>query len=182
MIMADVLAVFGTLLAMGLTWPGLLLSWRLLLPTQTDRAQQRLTQTPWRCFFGGLFLFTLSIIPILILLNLPWAAAKFIGFVGLFGLLAVASLGSAGLAALMGARMQHLGDESSTLQVTLRGAVAMALATAFPLIGWFVFLPLSFMTVLGAAGFALLGWLPRSQARNNDTHPVTPVDESLVSA
>ncbi|NJN93776.1 MAG: hypothetical protein HC875_06645 [Anaerolineales bacterium] len=50
MIMADVFAVFGTLLSLGIALPGLLLAWRLLLPNHVARARQRLERTPWQCF------------------------------------------------------------------------------------------------------------------------------------
>ena len=71
MIMADVFAVFGTMLALGIALPGLLLTWRLLFPKVVDRAQQRLTQTPWRCFFSGGFVLLLSAIPITVLFSIP---------------------------------------------------------------------------------------------------------------
>ena len=45
MIMADVFALFGTLLALGIALPGLLLTWQLLLPNVVSRAQQRLNHT-----------------------------------------------------------------------------------------------------------------------------------------
>ena len=62
MIMADVFAVFGTLLAMGIAFPGMLLTWRVLLPKTVYRAQTRLAHTPWRCLFAGGFLILVSTI------------------------------------------------------------------------------------------------------------------------
>ncbi len=38
----------------------------------------------------------------------------------------------------------------------LVGAIALELAAVFPLVGWFVVIPLSLLASLGAAGYALL--------------------------
>jgi len=176
MIMADVFAVFGALLAVGIALPGLLLTWQLLLPKIVKRAEQRLTQTPWICLFvgGGFLLFYL--IPVIILFNLPWGGFQGLGFVGTLILLAVTSLGAAGLASLMGQRLSGMGVEASPVGATLRGAVALELAAVFPLIGWFVFIPIAILTTLGAAIFALLGWKPKTTPRSTKSEdtPETP--------
>lgn len=165
MIMADVFAVFGTLLALGIALPGLLLTWQLLLPTFVMRAEQRLAQTPWFCFFSGAVFLIIYLIPTTVLFSLPWGGFKLMGFIALLGLLAFTSLGTAGLATLMGQRLHHLGLNSSTAGATIRGAVAMELAAVFPLIGWFIFVPLAFIIALGATLFALLGWMPHPTPR-----------------
>jgi hypothetical protein len=162
--MADVFAVFGTLLAVGIALPGLLLAWQLLLPKLVDRAQQRLDHTPWQCFFSGTGFFFIYLIPILIFFNLPWGGFRAIGGIVTLILAAIASIGAAGLAKLMGHRISNLGFNASAVGATVRGAVAMELAAAFPLIGWFIFIPLTFIVALGAALFALVGWMPRPKA------------------
>ena len=153
--MADVFAIFGTLLAVGIALPGLLLTWRLLLPQLVDRAQQRLEQTPWQCFFGGAGFLIIYLIPTLIFFNLPWGGFRAIGGIATLILAAIASIGAAGLAKLMGRRINTLGFEASAVGATVRGAVVMELAAAFPLIGWFIFIPPTFIITLGAALFAL---------------------------
>lgn len=167
MTMADIFAVFGTLLTLGIALPGLLLTWRLLLPTWVARAQQRLEQTPWQCFFGGAIALGIYLIPTLILFNLPWGGFQLIGAVGVFILLTITSIGAAGLAGLMGQRLDNLGiNSSSAVGATVRGAVALELAAVFPLIGWFIFIPITFMMALGAFLFALVGWMPRPAPRS----------------
>lgn len=158
--MADVAAVFGTMLAVGLALPGLLLTWRLLLPGVSGRAEERLSRTPWLCLGLGLAALSAALIPLVILFNLP-AGLQAAGFAGTFLLLAITSLGAAGLAGLMGERLRQLGLSASGVGATVWGAVALELAVAFPLVGWFILLPLAFSLSLGAALFALLGWLPR---------------------
>ncbi len=176
MIMADVFAVFSTLLALGIALPGLLLTWQLLLPKIVERAEKRLTQTPWLCFFvGGGFLLA-YLIPVIILFNLPWGGFQGLGFIATLALLAIISLGTAGLAGLMGQRLSGLGLELSPAGATIRGAVALELAAVFPLIGWFVFIPVALLLSLGAAIFALLGWQPKTgpdRAEAKET-PATP--------
>jgi Na+/melibiose symporter-like transporter len=179
MIMADVIAVFGTLLALGIALPGLLLTCRMLLPNFTDRAQSRLSQTPWRCLFAGGFLVLIASIPIIILFNLPWGGFQAMGAAALIGLMAIASLGAAGLAGLIGRQLRELGLKSSEVGATLWGGVAMGLAAVFPLVGWFVFLPLAFVVTLGAAAFALLGWMPRNRPQSPLT---TSIEEAPATA
>ncbi len=41
--MADVYAIFGTLLALGIAFPGMLTAWWLLFPRTVEGAQQRLS-------------------------------------------------------------------------------------------------------------------------------------------
>lgn len=67
MIMADVFAVFGTLLVVGIALPGFLLTLRLLLPKIVNRAEQRLIQTPWKNFFIGSICLVIYLIPVIIL-------------------------------------------------------------------------------------------------------------------
>lgn len=176
MIMADVFAVFGTLLALGIALPGLLLTWQLLVPNVIQRAEDRLEKTPWRCFWTGLALLGLSSIPVAILFNIP-GVGQAIGFASLFLLMTMASLGAAGLAKLMGQQLQRQGSSLSNSGATVRGAVAMALAAVFPIIGWFVFIPLILMITFGAAVFALLRWQPRRKPAIRDETP--PVYEGV---
>jgi hypothetical protein len=161
MIMADVFAIFGTLLAVGIALPGMLLTWRLLLPQVVARAEQRLSHTPWKCFFGGGAFLVVYLIPVIVFLNLPLPVFKAVGAIALFGLALVASIGTAGLAGLMGQRLNGMGLKSSVAGATVRGAIAMELAAVFPLIGWFLIIPIMFIVTLGAALFALTGWQPK---------------------
>ncbi|HMA36556.1 MAG TPA: hypothetical protein VKY74_19025 [Chloroflexia bacterium] len=159
--LGDVFAFFGTLLAIGLAWPGLLLAWSLLVPTTVERARHRLERTPWRCFWLGGLLLAVSIPLVVILLKIPAGPVQLAGWLAVFVLLSGASLGAAGLAALLGDRLRGAGLAVSRPGALLRGAVALELAAVFPLIGWFVLIPLAGVCALGAAGFALLHWMPR---------------------
>jgi hypothetical protein len=174
--MADISAIFGLLLALGLAFPGLLAAVWLLFPATVELARLRLERTPWRCFWlGGVLTAGLSL-PITVLLALPSGAAKFAGAALITLALTGATLGAAGLAAKMGAHLAARSPALSPAGAFLRGAVALELAAFFPIMGWFIVIPLAVVVALGATAFALLKWMPRTQ-------PVTtPAAESSARA
>ena len=117
-------------------------------------------------------------LPVIILLNLPWGGFQALGIAAIFLLMAITSLGAAGLAGLMGQRLQTLGLNASDAGATVRGAVAMELAAVFPIIGWFIFIPVAFVISLGATAFALIGWTSRPKIQ---TTPAKNRAEVLAS-
>jgi len=158
--MADISAVFGILLLLGIVFPGLLTAWRLLFPATIERARLRLELTPWRCFWLGGVLVALLVVPVVVLLALPFGPAKLAGWVLVVIALAFASLGAAGLASKMGSQMEHSSPGLSPIAAFVRAALALELAAAFPVIGWFIALPLLTVASLGATVFALLHSIP----------------------
>lgn len=169
--MADISAIFGILLSLGLAFPGLLTAYWLLFPATVERARRRLDQTPWQCFWlGGVLTAGLSL-PLTVLLALPSGAAKFAGAAVIAVVLVIASLGAAGLAAKMGAGLTARSPGLSPAGAFLRGAVALELAAFFPIVGWFIVVPLASVLALGATAFALLQWA----ARPSPATPPTPV-------
>ena len=157
--MADVYAIFGTLLALGISFPGMLTAWHLIFPTKVERAREKLQRTPWGAFWMGIGVTILAAFPITILLALPLGPAKLLGVLLILISLAVTNLGAAGLAAGMASRLSgHSSDEETTTAEFVKAAIALELAAAFPFIGWFLVLPIVIITSLGAASFALLGW------------------------
>jgi hypothetical protein len=161
--MADVYAVFGTLLALGIVFPGMLVAWWLLLPQVVARAETRLSRTPGRTFGFGLAGAVLVAIPVIVFLALPFGPAKFAGSLLLMAALIVASFGASGLAAMMAGRLaERVGQQPAGLKVFLGAAVALELAAVFPLLGWLIVTPFTITTCFGASLFALLGWMPRA--------------------
>jgi uncharacterized protein involved in cysteine biosynthesis len=172
--MANITAVFGILFILGVAFPGLLTAWWLLFPATVERARLRLDRTPWRCFWLGGVLTAILVVPIIGLLALPFGPAKFMGWALVAVTLTVSALGAAGLAAKMGERLAARAGNVSLAGAFLRGAVALELAAAFPVVGWFIFIPLVIVTALGATAFALLQWMPRSQLSvTSEQLPVT---------
>lgn len=163
--MADVSAIFGTILALGIVFPGLLTARWLLFPATVERARLRLDRTPWLCFFTGGVMAAVVLIPTVILIALPIGPAKFAGGSLVFATLAFASLGAAGLAARMGDRLLRRSNGNlSAMGAFVRGAVVLELAAAFPIVGWFIVIPLTIVTALGATVFALLRWMPAASS------------------
>jgi uncharacterized protein involved in cysteine biosynthesis len=159
--MADVSAIFGVLLIFGIAFPGMLTAWWLLFPATVERARLRLERTPWQSFWFGGILTAVFVIPTVILLALPFGVAKFFGWATIAVVLALSSLGSAGIAAKMGERIAQK-STASPFSAFLRGAIVLELAVVFPVLGWFIVLPLTIVIALGATGFALLRWVPKT--------------------
>jgi hypothetical protein len=160
--MADVAAIFGLLLSLGIVFPGFLTAWWLLFPAVVERARVRLEATPWQCFWLGGVTTALLVIPITVLIALPVAPAKLLGWTGIASTLALASLGAAGLVAQMSRRLQSQ-SALSPAAAFVRSAIALELAAALPFIGWLVVVPLAVVVSLGATVFALVRWLPASR-------------------
>ena len=170
--MADVYAIFGTLLALGIVFPGMLTAWWLLFPNVVDRASQRVVATPWRSFGLGGLMSVLLAVPIVVLLALPFSLAKFVGAILLLSALTFASLGAAGIAGAMArqwlARVQFGSPGPSHF---VRAAVALELAAAFPLLGWLLIIPVTILVSLGAATFGALGWQPKVKTSDEQATP-----------
>jgi hypothetical protein len=160
--MADVYAVFGTLLALGIAFPGMLAGVWLLFPGSVERAHQRLELTPYRCVFLGLGGAVATIAFVWMFSAVPLGVVKLAGALLGLGALAVATIGAAGTASSMASRLRSTTSSLSDAGAFVRGAVAFELAAAFPLVGWFVVLPLSLMASYGAGIFSLLRGQPRA--------------------
>lgn len=162
--MADVYAVFGTLLALGIVYPGMLIAWSLMFPSFVGKASVRIESTPWRCLALGVALAVPIGFTAAILFSIALGPANFLGAVLIVGVLAFASLGASGMAAVMGRRsLSRSKENTSEAAAFLRGAIALELAAAFPVIGWFLAIPLMTFASLGAAAFAGLGRMPEGQ-------------------
>jgi hypothetical protein len=161
--MADISAIFGILITIGIAFPGMLTAWWLLFPSLVTRAQTRVQQTPWQSFWLGLIVVISVAIPVFILLALPFGPAKFLGWILLAALLALSSIGSAGISAHLGEQMIKAGNTVSPLGGFIQGTVILELAAFFPVLGWFFVWPLLLIAAFGATAFALLNWKPREK-------------------
>ena len=158
--MVDVYIVVYSLLGMLICLPALLLALNLLMPQVTRRIETRLEQTLGKSFFLGVPVTAVFLLWIAITANIPGlgqASAFLVAFIGM----GLGTVGAAGMARLLAKRVTLLASPSSDVLNLLRGAVTYELACLFPIVGWFLFAPVVGITVLGAATFGLLGWLPR---------------------
>ncbi len=166
--MADVNAVFGTLLALGIIFPGMMVAWWLMFPGFVEKASSRIERTPWRCLALGVALALPIGFTAAILFSVALGPANFLGGVLIIGALTLASLGTSGMAAMMGRRLLPRSKENTSEAAGfLRGAVALELAAAFPVIGWFLAIPLIILGSLGAAAFTALGRMPQDLAASD---------------
>lgn len=158
--MVDVYIVVYSLLGILICLPALLLALNLLMPQVTSRIETRLEQTPGKSFGLGVPVTAVFLLFIVITANIPGpgqASAFLAAFVGM----GLGTLGAAGMSRLLARRVTLLVSPSSEALNLLRGAVMYELACLFPIVGWFLFAPIIGITVIGAATFGLLGWLPR---------------------
>ena len=83
--------------------------------------------------------------------------------------LGIGSIGGAGMARLLGNRLAPIARPNSTLTNLVRGAVVYEFACLVPFVGWFLFIPIAGITAVGAAAFALLGWIPKTTVISNQS-------------
>lgn len=159
--MVDVYIVVYSLLGMLICLPALLLALNLLMPQITARIETRLEQTPGKSFFLGVPVTAAFLLWIAITANVPLGVVRGTAFVAAFVGMGLGTLGAAGMTRLLAKRVTFLTRPNSEAMNWLRGAVMYELACLFPIVGWFLFAPIVGITVLGAAVFGLLGWLPR---------------------
>ena len=163
--MADISTIFGILLTLGIAFPGLLTAFWLLFPSAVERARARLEYTPWKTFWAGAVVLIAVTIPIVILIAIPLAPAKVLGVSLLALALSIACIGAAGLAARVAEQLRAGSSSLSSGAAFVRGALALELAAFFPMLGWFVVLPVAFIVSLGATFFALFRWSPRQSVQ-----------------
>ncbi len=161
--MADVQIIFGILLLLGIAFPGMLTAFWLLFPATVERAQIRLDSTPWKSFWFGLGLLFMLTIPAGVLLSAGGGVGQFLGWALIAAALAISGIGAAGIAAKMGVLLARRSDGISPAAAFVRGAIALELAAVFPLVGWFIVIPLAIFASLGATAFALLRWMPKEK-------------------
>jgi len=165
--MADVYIVVYSLLGILICLPALLMALNLMMPQITSRIETRLEQTPGRSFFLGLPVTAVFLLWIAIAANVPLGVVRGTAFVVAFLGMGLGTLGAAGMSRLLAKRVTLLTKPSSEAMNWLRGAVIYELSCLFPLVGWFIFAPFVGITVIGAAVFGLLGWLPRPTVGSN---------------
>ncbi|MCZ7667133.1 MAG: hypothetical protein M5U34_07890 [Chloroflexi bacterium] len=157
--MADVYTVTFIIIGILISLPALLVGLTLLAPGVTIRTQVRLRETPGKSFWLGVLLTAVLLPLILITFQIPGPGQAF-GVALAITVMGLGSLGAAGMARLLAERIRPLAKPNSDMMNLLRGAVIYELACLVPFVGWFIFAPLVGMMVMGAAVFALVGWLP----------------------
>ena len=155
MIMADVLKIaliiVGFLLCYVVYW----LAGAALFPAIVERAKQQYDTRPVRATLLGLLLALPFIALSIVTGKVAHPAAKMVG-VALIGIpVLYGLLGSAGLALRIGAGLKSSLDDTQPWRRILRGSVVLSLTFLLPVIGWFIVMPWTIISGLGAAVIAM---------------------------
>lgn len=163
---------FGIAIVMALiiSWAGLLMATALALPGSTAKAQDALQTAPRRCFLHGLGLLALFGIGV-VMASLPLPVVKLAGILLMLALGGLAVLGSAGVAYLLGQRIGEMSGAKTSFGTLTRGSLLFGVAALFPLIGWYLFAPITIICALGAGA-----WAVKPEQRNIPSHsrPLMP--------
>jgi hypothetical protein len=154
MTLAQVYATIASVILLMATWGGLIIAMALLLPQHTSRAELALTARPLRSFVVGLAMIIPTVVAS-VMLRSPFGGVKLLGFIALVAIGAALSIGASGMALLMGRRISEMSDSRSGFASMVRGSAVFSLALGFPVIGWFLFLPIALVISLGAGTRAL---------------------------
>lgn len=175
MILADILQWFLLILGAYLTLNAHWLGAHALFPALVSRARARYVATPVKATLVGLAI-ALPVLTIAIAVGKavpnPAVKALCVGLGLITGLLAL--IGSAGLVERIGAGLPGANDDAQPWRRVLRGGALLGLAFLMPFLGWFVLLPWTLISGLGA--WALAGRAPRA------VRPLAPTPETLQPA
>ncbi len=154
--MADMYAIFGSLILVGISYPALLTTWWLLFPERVEKARIQISEKPKKSFGVGLLAGGIAAIPATVLFALPSQFTQVLGWIWLVAVLGAASVGAAGIAAELGLRLNWKNDGNfQSLGAFMRGAAILEFASVFPIIGWLLIIPIGTLVALGGAVYAI---------------------------
>jgi hypothetical protein len=168
MLMADVLAVFFVVVGLLLAHLGVWLLSRGLWLGHVERAEKQVSERLVLTLLAGIPPTAVAFVVAIVLAKLGGGPGKALAALLGSGFLLFAHAGLSGAILHVGRR---LGTSTDTpWRSMFRGGVAVALAYAFPILGWFVLLPASILLGAGASLIAVFrGLLARSPAPQQRT-------------
>jgi len=151
MILADILQWFLLILGAFLTLNAYWLGARALCPNTVARARSQYELRPVRVsLIGALITFPTALLAILLASKVPHPVVQ-MGAVGLLLVLSLVGLvGSAGLAERIGQGLPSPHDASQPWRQVLRGGLVLGLSFLMPFLGWFLLLPWTLISGVGA--------------------------------
>lgn len=178
MILADILQWFLLIVGALLTFNAHWLFAHALFPAVVARSRERYERQPVRVTLVGLAIVVPSLtVSIALSKAVPHAVVQSlsVGFMLVLGLLAL--IGSAGLVERIGLGLSSQVDAQQPWRRVMRGGIVLALAFLMPFLGWFVLLPWTLISGLGA--WALAGRAARSPRAS---HGVAVPSEDVASS
>ncbi|NUM54876.1 MAG: hypothetical protein HUU46_14615 [Candidatus Hydrogenedentes bacterium] len=149
MIMADVFKILFIILGILITTVAYWLLFEALFRRVVERASVVYETSPYKVVLVGAVVGVPLFIASLGLLQSA-AGLKLIGAVLMSALLLVGLIGSAGLARLIGCRLASATDSAYPWRRVLRGGMVLSITFVLPVVGWFVMLPLTLASGVGA--------------------------------
>ena len=157
MIMADIFKILFPIVATLMSFVCYCLLFEGTFPSAVKRCSQTYHTRPIRTIALGMFLGIPSVVLALAFLNSGNPLGQFLGFSMIFFVISTAILGAAGLAGLIGHRLNSPQDVHQPWKRVYRGSIVLAITFLFPVVGWFLVLPVTLLSGFGAALIALMG-------------------------
>lgn len=157
MIMADVFKILFPIVGTLMSFVCFCLLYEGTFPAAVERCRHTYQTRPIRSLFLGAALGIPGVALGLAFLNSGNPLGQLLGFSTIFLLFSLAVLGAAGLACLIGHRLNSPQDEHQPWKRVYRGGIVLAITFLFPLVGWFLVLPATLLSGLGAALISFVG-------------------------
>lgn len=177
MLMADTMAITLVIVGLLVAFQGLWLLVSALWPARVAGATDACEGLAWLCFLVGLPIAFVAIVIIAIVGKTLGGPGQFLAFMFTSLLVIYSQVGVAGLVTHIGRRLRSPIDADRPWRATLRGGIVLALTFLLPIVGWFLVLPVSAITGVGAT---TLSWRSRRAALPQATH--TSAAAALVPA
>lgn len=174
----DMMGIIAFSIAVIIAYPALLILLSILFSKTAAKASYRLSQGFRLPFIIGLLVAGIGGVLVVALLS-TGSILQLIGAILFLILSFWGTIGIAGMAQVFGARLTELDDrQPSTLFEWLAGSVVITLSFVFPLLGWFVMIPIATVLGLGATTLSFFTRIPMPEDK-----PVEPTrDETLWQA
>jgi hypothetical protein len=155
MIMADIFKILFPIVGTLMSFVCYCLLFEGTFPASVERCRQTYKKRPIRSLLLGCLFGIPGMVLGVAFLNSGNPLGLFLGFSTLFLLSSFALLGAAGLSSLIGHRLNSPQDTQQPWKRVYRGSVVLSLTFIFPMLGWFLVLPATLLSGLGAALISL---------------------------
>lgn len=156
MMLADTVGIFLVIVGLLIAFPALWLFCRGMWTDAVTACADRNRHGMLKSFFVGLPFLVMLIFAMGISGKLPGPVGQLSPLFELSFFFLYASVGVAGIATMLGGRLPSPADETRPWKRTLRGGVVLVLSFLFPILGWFLLLPVSLIVGFGTLTRVLL--------------------------
>ena len=175
MIMADVLKIVFLIIGFLICYVSYWLASAALFPSVVDRARQQYESHPIRITLIGLALAVPFVLVSIGIGKVAHPLAKMVGVAVIAVPILYGLAGSAGLALRIGISLRSALDDTQPWRRVLRGSIVLSFTFLLPVIGWFIVMPWTLVSGLGAA---VCGMFQKHRAPTGQSQSApTPVNE-----